>query len=82
MGEEGSSVDAVQELRSVVRDLRAELDNAFRNLENKLGDIGERGFKDKGTHKYVHPVSSVCYPFFNRNPVQRCSEARVSSSLL
>ena len=39
----------VQELRDVVRNLRSELDMAFRNVEDRLESIGKQAPGEKGT---------------------------------
>ena len=47
---EDSANAVIQEFRSVVQKLRNELDNAFKNAEDLLENIGKPKLKDNGAH--------------------------------
>ena len=48
MGEEDSADAIIREFRSVIRSLRTELDKAFKNVEDQLGNIGVQTLKEQG----------------------------------
>ena len=47
---EDSANAVIQEFRSVVQKLRNELENAFKNAEDLLENIGKPQLKDNGAH--------------------------------
>ena len=47
-GEEDSADAVAREFRSVIQNLRTELDNAFKNVENRLETIDEQALREQG----------------------------------